>query len=281
MKKIITLISFFALIPSAFSANIENVEPIDDTKVNLFITQDKIFPANEIDWDIRIIKDIEITYAQVDYENPKKVLANLSNDLKAWESYNLLWAYWADWDMDFTTWVNLTWEIDNMYYDDFSKSIEKINILDPRTIEIYYNYEVSSQVLEYKLLSELASESYFWSWDNIIEVNLADTLEKSTNYMVMISDLYDIDGRLVMFDDYLYEFSTSSNLITSNGEDNIEEVPVEEEQVEEPKEDLSEFEEIALNAAETPDTGAATWFIMLLTFLTSSAYFMRNKFTKS
>lgn len=287
MKKIVTLISFFALMPSVFSANIENVEPIDDKKLNLHVTQDKIFPSWEIDWDISIIKDIEVTYAQVDYENPNKVVANLSNDLKTGESYNFLWAYWADWDMDFTIWESLTWEIDNVYYDDFSKSIEKINILDPRTIEIYYNYEVSSQILEYKLLSELSSESYFWSWDNIIEVNLEDSLEKSTNYMVMISGLYDLDWNLVNFEDYLYEFSTGSNLITSeenNQEQTTEEDYLEEmenENTQEEEEKLSEFEDIALNAAETPDTWAATWFVMLLTFLTSTAYFMRNKFTKS
>ena len=40
------------------------------------------------------------------------------------------------------------------------------------------------------------------------------------------------------------------------------------------------MEEVSLNAAETPDAGAETWFVMLLTFIFSTMYFVRNKFKK-
>jgi len=42
----------------------------------------------------------------------------------------------------------------------------------------------------------------------------------------------------------------------------------------------SNIEEVSLNAASTPETGTETWFIMLLTFLFSSFYFIKNKSKK-
>jgi hypothetical protein len=37
---------------------------------------------------------------------------------------------------------------------------------------------------------------------------------------------------------------------------------------------------MALNAAETPDTGAETWVLVLLTFLVHWAYLTRKKLMK-
>lgn len=279
LKALTSIITLWVFIfgSTVSAADIESIQVVNDRNINLIAWEEVIFDNWSDFWEVRVIKDIEVTYAQVDTQDPTKVLLNLWQELQSWEGYNLLWAYWADWDMDFSVSDNVTWEVANLAYDESSRSIIKINILDPKTLEIYYNYEVDSQILEYKILSELIIDSYNSNWSNILEVDLLDNLEKSTNYMIMVSDFVDIDWNNIVFDEYLYEFETSSSLIQTESEDEKEDSTNSEDQKED---ELTQIEKLSLNAAETPEAWAATWFVMLLTFVISSAYFLRNKFTK-
>ncbi len=278
LKAITSIITLWVFIFSATAnaADLESIQVENDKNINLVAWEEVIFDDWSDFWEVRVIKDIEITYSQIDTQDPTKVLLNLWQNLKAGEGYNLLWAYWAEWDMDFSVTDEIVWEIANLAYDESSKSIEKINILDPKTIEIYYNYEVDSQILEYKILSELAISSFSSDSNNVIEVDLIDRLEKSTNYMIMLSDFVDIDWNDISFEEYLYDFETSSSLIKTESEDKKEDSA----NTEEKEDELTQIEKLSLNAAETPEAWAATWFIILLTFVTSSAYFLRNKFIK-
>lgn len=289
MKTIKTLISLFILsvfsINLTYASNVEDIQVVDDKNITVVWSDDIVFKDGEVSGDVRVIKDVEVTFSQIDTADSSKVLLNLWKELKAGEWYNLLWAYGADWDMDFSVSDSISWEIANLAYDENSKSIQKINILDSKTIEIYYNYEVTSQILEYKILSELRVDSFSANWDNLLNVKLVDRLEKSSDYMLMLSDLRDVDSNVLEFDDYLYDFSTTSSLIQTISEEEIkqavEELTTDEVNEETVVEEVTEMEEIALNAAENPEVWAATWFVMLLTFIVSSAYFMRNKFTRS
>ena len=285
LKALTSIITLWVFIFSATAnaADLESIQVVDDKNINLVAWEEIVFDDWSDFWEVRVIKDIEVTYAQIDTQDPTKVLLNLWQDLQAWEGYNLLWAYWAEWDMDFSVTDEVVWEIANLAYDESSKSIEKINILDPKTLEVYYNYEVDSQILEYKILSELAIGSFSSNANNVIEVDLIDRLEKSTNYMIMLSDFVDIDWNDISFDDYLYDFETSSSLIQTISEEEVEqavEQMVDEDTSSQQEKELNEVEELALNAAENPEVWAATWFVMLLTFIVSTAYFMRNKFIK-
>jgi nitrogen regulatory protein PII-like uncharacterized protein len=75
--------------------------------------------------------------------------------------------------------------------------------------------------------------------------------------MLMLSDLRDVDSNVLEFDDYLYDFSTTSSLIQTISEEEIkqavEELTTEEVNEETIVEEVTEMEEIALNAAENPE----------------------------
>lgn len=282
LTSIITL-GVFIFGATANAADIDSIQVIDDKNINLIASEEIVFDEWSDFWEVRVIKDIEVTYAQIDTQDSTKVLLNLGQELKSGEGYNLLWAYGADWDMDFSVSENLVWEIANLSYDDDTKSIKKINILDPKTIEIYYNYEVDSQILEYKILSELSIDWFSSDTNNVLNIDLIDSLDKSTSYMLMVSDFVDIDWNDISFDEYLYDFETSSSLIKTISEQEVQkavEDMTNEESSNQDQWELNEVEELALNAAENPEVWAATWFVMLLTFVVSSAYFMRNKFIK-
>lgn len=278
MKKIKTIFTIFTtalMLATANASNLEGIQAIDNLNVRVIASQDVVFSDVSVRWDISVIKDINVWLSRVSSENSKKVTLNLSNDLKSNFTYNLISAFGVDWDIDFTIWNSIVWEIANLKYDASTKGIEKINIVDSKTIEVYYNYEVKSDFLKYKILTELRVNSITSSGDNILNISLVDPLEKASSYMLMISSLSDIQNKSIEFDDYLFDFTTGANL--------LEVAQVELVELNNSNDFTEEWNvvDVALNAAETPDTGAATWVLMLLTFIFSSVFFLKNKFRKA
>lgn len=264
-------------ISNAYSASIENIQAIDTKTVKVIASQDVVFSDIKVYGDVRVLKDMEISNVSKDSVNPRKLRLTLSSDLYLNSSYSLIWVIWAEWNIDFSLEKNFSWETINPNYYNESKIMEKVVIVDSRTIDVLYNYDLTSSLYEFKLLSELKMDSISSTWNNVLDLNLVTPLEKSSSYMIMVSWLENIDGKEIDLTSNIYDFTTNSNLVEkSNSSQVVEQVATQVTTNTEPS-----IEDIALNAAETPDSGAETWFVMLLTFLVSTFYFTRNRFKKS
>ena len=286
--KVILAVTLTALLTSTANAsNIENVQAIDNGTIRMTASEDVVFSNTKVYGEVKVLRDIDVSYSSKDLENDKKVVLNLSSDLYTNSDYSLISIIWADGNIDFEIWDSINGEIINKNIIWTEKTIEKVNVIDSRTLEVYFNYDLDDDMFEFKLLSELNVDSLSSESNNILDLDMWGILDKSTSYIIMVISLEDIDGNELTLDESLYDLVTTSNL-TEKVEEVvvIEEEPVvvkevvviEEKVIEEVE---GNIEEIALNSAETPDTGAETWVLMLLTFIFSSAYFIKNKFTKA
>lgn len=274
-KILFTIFISSLFISSAYSATIENIQATDSQTIKLAASSDVIFSDIKVYWEISVLKDIEVQSHMKDPLNPKKLRLSLSSDLSLNSSYNLIWIMWAEWNIDFLTWDKFMWETINPNYYNEEKIIEKITIIDSKTLEIVYNYELNSWLYEFKLLGEVKVDSVSSKGDNVLDIKLSSKLDKSSSYKIMITSLENIDWKEISLSSNIYDFTTNSNLI-DNEEATVLEVPVVKTETVD-----NNVEEVALNAAATPESGAETWFVILLTFLVSTFYFTKNRFKKS
>lgn len=262
---------------NVYAVSIENIQAVDNQTVKIAASSDVTFSDIKVYGDVKVLKDINVLNANKDSQNTKKIVLTLASDLFVNSSYSLIWVLWAEWSIEFNLGDKLSWEFINENFYNETKIIEKVVILDPRTIEVYYNYDITELLFEFKLLSELVVESLYSAWNNILDVNLSSILDKSSLYILMIWSLENIDGEQLDLMESLYDFSTNSTLVEKNPivqEEILESTVIEETQID------SNIEEVSLNAAITPETWAETWFVILLTFLFSTFYFIKNKAKK-
>ncbi|MDD2907055.1 MAG: hypothetical protein PHH98_00290 [Candidatus Gracilibacteria bacterium] len=275
-KILFTIFISSMFMSSAYAATIENIQAVDNQTVKVAVSSDVTFSDVKVYGDVKILRDIEISSATKDPSNSKKVTLNLASDLVANSSYSLIGVIGAEGNIDFDIGKTVSGEITNTNTYNETKIIEKISIVNSKTIDVYYNYDIAEGLFEFKLLSDLTVESLYSKGNNILDVNLSTTMEKSSSYILMISNLENIDGVVLDFAESLYDFTTNSSLVEkSASEENITDVIAENSGALN-----SNIEEVSLKAAKTPEAGAETWFVMLLTFLLSSFYFFRNKLSK-
>jgi len=287
--KVILAVLISALLTStANSANIDNLQAVDNGTVRMTASEDVVFSDSKVYGEVKVLRDIDVSYSSKDLENNRKVVLNLSADLYSNSVYSLIGIIGAEGNIDFEIGGSLNGEIMNWNIIGSEQTIEKVNVVDSRTLEVYFNYDLEEDMFEFKLLSELKVDSLSSLGNNILDISLQDTLGKSTSYIIMVISLEDIDGNELMLDESLYDLVTTNSLMEKPKEvveteevvevkEIKEVVQVEEEVIEEE----GNIEEVALNSAETPDTGAETWVLMLLTFIFSSIYFIKNKISKA
>ncbi len=284
--KVILAVLISALLTStANSANIDNLQAVDNGTVRMTASEDVVFSDSKVYGEVKVLRDIDVSYSSKDLENNRKVVLNLSADLYTNSVYSLIGIIGAEGNIDFEIGGSLNGEIMNGNIIGSEQTIEKVNVVDSRTLEVYFNYDLEEDMFEFKLLSELKVDSLSSLGNNILDISLQDTLGKSTSYIIMVISLEDIDGNELMLDESLYDLVTTNSLMEKPEEIvEIEEVTEVKEVVQVEEEVIEEegnIEEVALNSAETPDTGAETWVLMLLTFIFSSVYFIKNKISKA
>lgn len=306
LKILFSTVIFVLFTWITFASNVENIEVIDSNSIEITTSTDLLFSNKNIEWELKILKDLPISFSTRDITDQTKVLLNLSSDLIPNTSYSLITIIWWEWNIDFRTNESLIWEYINENLIPWTESIEKIVILDNRTIEIYFTNDLIEEVFEFKILSELKINSLLSEWNNnVINLELTDNLEKSTDYIIMFMSLKDIMWETVFFEEDLYSFYTTDNLeqdinIDENNDyiiQEIEQAPIQElEQLSIQENniestwwmienwmwnwELKEVEEIAMKTNRTPDTWTTTSILIVLTLLTSFGLFLRKRFEK-
>ena len=277
IKILLLLISFAIFSWSVSAATIDKIEATSNNNVQVTASQDVVFSDINVKGDVKLLKDIPVSFSAPDSENFKKIVLNLSNDLTANSSYSLITILGADWNIDFSIWEFINWEMLNSNLVEWEEWIEKVSVIDSRTIEVYFSNDLIEDTFEFKILSEIDTSSLTSVWDNMLDIEISRNLEKSTAYILMILSLEDAVGDQLELDEDLYDFVTSADLEQEVAE---QEVVIATEEGEEEEEVTWNIEEIALESAETPETWTTTWILILIAVIANLAFFFRKKFVK-
>lgn len=276
--KVLILLAISAMLTNnVLASTIDNIEAIDNNTIEITVSSDITFSDINVEGDIKLLKDVTVSFSSKDSENFKKIVLNLGTDLTANTSYSLITILWADWNIDFDIGDFLEWEIINSDLMLEETWLEKINIIDSRTIELYFTNDLEDDTFEFKILSDILIDNLKSEGNNKLELSVSRNLEKSTAYIIMVLTLEDAMGNYIIFDEDLLDLVTPADLIEDVTEEEIviaiaEEVP----------EVIDEWniEEVALNSAKTPETGTATWILIMLAIILNLAFFLRKRFIK-
>jgi len=277
IKILLLLISFAIFSWNVSAATIDKIEATSNNNIEVTASQDVVFSDINVKGEIKLLKDIPVSFSAPDSENFKKIVLNLSTDLTSNTSYSLITILGADWNIDFSIWEFLNWEMLNPNLLEWEDGIEKVSVIDSRTLEVYFTTDLIEDTFEFKILSEIETSSLTSVWDNMLDIEISRNLEKSTAYILMILSLEDAVGEQLVLDEDLYDFVTSANLEQEVAEEEVV-IATEEEQEEEVIE--WNIEEIALESAETPETWTTTWILIIIAVIANLAFFLRKKFIK-
>ena len=277
IKILLLLISFAIFSWNVSAATIDKIEATSNNNIEVTASQDVVFSDINVKGEIKLLKDIPVSFSAPDSENFKKIVLNLSTDLTADTSYSLITILGADWNIDFSIWEFLNWEMLNPNLLEWEDGIEKVSVIDSRTLEVYFTTDLIEDTFEFKILSEIETSSLTSVWDNMLDIEISRNLEKSTAYILMILSLEDAVGEQLVLDEDLYDFVTSADLEQEVAE---EEVVIATEE-EEPEEVIEwNIEEIALESAETPETWTTTWILIIIAVIANLAFFLRKRIIK-
>ncbi|PZM83148.1 hypothetical protein DLH72_03910 [Candidatus Gracilibacteria bacterium] len=271
-KILVSAIILSAFATNTFAADLENIEVLNNGNLSVNTSSDLTLPEGEVSGDLKVLKDYVVSLAYKDPENAKKVLVNLTFALEKNRTYSIIGVDGAETNMNFTVADKVEGEYKNEDKTSTGLKIEKINILDSNSIEIYYNEDLKAEEFVYRILSEIETKSKTGDGKNTMSVSLGSPLEDLTQYIILSNALVDSTGKEVKLKESFYEFATEDKLENVFGD-----LPKVEEKIEDKKEE-GNIEEVAMNSAKTPETGAATWILILATlFITASLVLTRKK----
>jgi hypothetical protein len=258
---------------TAYAANVENIDVINSHEIELTLSND-VTLSEAVTGDVKVLKDILVSFATRDINDHNKVILTLEEDLEMLTNYNLLTIFGANGNIDFRTEKSLIdVEIPNMYQPQ-DQGIVKIVTVDERTLEVYFKNPVEDTDFEFKIFSENFVDTISHTGPQGVKLHLEKAVSSHSQYMLMILSLEDGALKSISFDEELYDFETLDNIEVAD------EQPEETVLVDDEGEEVLELENIALNAAETPDTGAETWVLVALTLLVNAGLFIRKRFQK-
>ena len=264
----------FLIISALFLTNTfaeeNNVSIIDTDATNsnllkIFLDKDIETNSAELVSDIKLFKDLNTLNILRDLDNDKLLTITLSDDIKNNSSYSLLSVYWVEWSIDFKideliNWLEITWTDTDW--------VEKISIIDSKKLSVLFKNSITSDDVDVKLLREYSIDSLQFNMDNKkeLDVYLADKLSNNSNYLIMIFSINTTEDISYTIWNSIYDFTTELLNDVEVVEPIIE--VIEEENI---------IDNVALNSAQTPDTWAETWILMLFTLLLSTFIYFRKK----
>jgi hypothetical protein len=189
------------------------------------------------------------------------------------------------------------------------QDIDSIEVVDDRTLMVYYRDPITASTLEFKLLAESRVTKIekldFYSPEILISIEPPFISEK--DYILMFIELQDVSGEFLEFDTGIYDFvspiideipnteeSESDVEQVGNIDDTLEVVEVQtpneevitpeteleaagEEVSLEKSDELLDTQEVATMLTETPETGAATWVLVLTTLVINTFYYLSRR----
>ncbi len=342
IKKIVAVAALFILFQAVYSweLGVDKIEVIEENTLSVVLSENPNLELWELDAEVTVLQDIDIKWGFTSELSPNQVEVLLYDNIEADTSYSLLSVSGAEGSIDFVTESDFFWTSYINFGNTDASWIEEVKVIDANTLMIIYSENVTSSVVEYKLLAEkevagIEKPDYY---EPELLITMSEAFVWETDYILMFIELQDVDGNYLEFDTGIYDFTTpeidslyESYMDDTWAEEDIPEI-VEEETLQEDEsendaglfgmsegiewvfDDITDFispsdeprvvefdeqelpelesapelmqeeemqwdiEEVALLAEETPDTGTATWVIILGTlFINTFFYLSRRK----
>jgi len=153
---------------------------------------------------------MKIRGAVLSADNAKKIDILLDNPLQANTSYSLLTINGAEGSIDFTTPAGVEGFIQENISSIQSDDIDMIEVIDSRTLTVTYIQDLSEGSYEYKLLAESKVDSIEKAKfdDSFLTIKVTPPFVGEQDYILMIIDMQDVDGKHLEFDTGIYDFTT-------------------------------------------------------------------------
>ncbi len=253
--------------------------------------------------DLEIYKSL-FNIATKDTENTKKITLTLTDSLKKNSSYSIISISDVEWDIVFSTsdsLINQTIQNNGLSWED--QGIKSILIKTDKTIELTFLKNVNVTDLEFQFYERFKVEKIKKSniWDNI-KIFLEKDFFPNSEYLLTLTYIetsdsnkhkinkwisyfktialeeYNIEENKLFWED---ENSTSENLLEDALKSALENNDLLENELElnsaEEKPENTQLEKLALEQKETPDSGSATWILLLGAFILNTLYFLSRR----
>jgi hypothetical protein len=90
LKIIITLLLSSFLFTQAYGASVESIDIVDSKNISVVFDTGVVLPEGDIDSDIKVLKDIAISFSSKDLEDEFKLILDLNGELETNSKYSLL-----------------------------------------------------------------------------------------------------------------------------------------------------------------------------------------------
>jgi len=212
IQKIIALFSILGLIHISYAGSlwVDEIKVIDSNTISVMLSENPNLNVWEIDAEVTLLNDVSTRGAVLSDISDNQVELMLEDAILPNTSYSLLTISWEDGSIDFTTTDSVEWfsAINNSLGE--SQDIDKIEMIDDRTMIISYTNDLLSDSYEFKLLAEsrvVTIEKPDYYTPELI-ITLDPPLIWNQDYILMFIDLEDIDGNYIEFDTGIYDFTT-------------------------------------------------------------------------
>ncbi len=262
--------------------------------------------------DLEIYKSIDNKSSKIETEE-NQILVELTNPIEKNTLYSLISISSVEWNIIFKTGNDiLLKEIQNNNLEFGEQWIKSILIKDSKTLLLTFSKNVDGSYLEFQLLKSLEVEKIRSIPEtNKIKVTLKSQMLNNEEYLGVLTFLetddldkieiskginYFTTDELIKYEwpseeELALEYELSSNIsleqelmdALSNSEwfnlDTKEELTQElNSAAEDPNnQEKTQLEELALSQKETPDTGAETWVLVILTFIINTFYLISRR----
>nr|MDD3720769.1 hypothetical protein [Candidatus Gracilibacteria bacterium] len=286
-KIIIGIVLSFAILTFAnaetLNYKIQGITKDSDNKLN--VTFDQALTASGVSGDIKVFKDLDIVDVKKDENLPSKLNITLGNDIKIGNTYNVFAVFGVDTSADFMVEDGLAVKMLSKAPE--TQGIVRVAFKDSKTMELYFKDSLTGSDYEFKLLEEYSVTDISTSSGSLL-VTTSTPLENDSNYIFMVVSLSDNLGNEYKVNESIYDFTLGNPQIneeTKNLNSASENLNVDTPQTESSMTgnlnfengNLGNIETIANKTTQTPDTGAETWVLMLLTLIINSIYFLTRK----
>jgi len=161
--------------------------------------------------------------------------------------------------------------------------IEKVVVSGPTQLEMYLNQDLTGPATDFKLFQEKKVANMFFE-QGTLNLKLVDALEASKDYILILA-LKDNQGKDVQIENFLYDFTTPAELagVTTTGSGAVDQMALSGSgELNAATGSGMPIEQVAMQATQTPRTGATTNVMVLLgLFLAAVVFVLRRKTIQS
>jgi len=212
LKNITAVLVLIGIFNISYSAELSvgEIKVLDENTLSVTLSENPNLEIWEIDGEVKVLNDVELAGVFVSETDSKAIEIILDQALMPETTYSLLTVLGSDGSIDFTTPTTVDGFTSSNMSSVEQQDIDVIQIIDERTLMVYYREEITASSLEYKLLAESKvvkiEKPDFYSSEILLLIDNPFISEK--DYILMFIEMQDASGEFLEFDTGIYDFTT-------------------------------------------------------------------------